>query len=1417
MKLSRLFQQSIPPILIISMVFQLMPGLAWADETPVLGTVAITDINQEQNKTIIAFQPLPEGISVTARVDSQGKGDYLTIQSALAAVKNGVIAISSGRYSEHDLIVPSGVILRGSYDSRTWQAGSEPTVIFGLPGKTSMVLSNGSAVQSLHFEQGGTALRVARGAATISRTVIMEADIAIAANPHTDLRLSNSALVNNKKAISGGATNRMFLYNTIFQDNTQLLTQSVDPISISKNNVFFPNQTGLESLQNQGSTTATTKPLPKAGWLFPPQTGNRNQTFNFEGKNDEAPTTISGPTLEIANGINAIQLYYQINSGDTLKILDRQHFSTTVYQSPPEGGIFDGWIKIPESNHVTLLLDTNGDNALPVQIGVKQTAKIPESQFDSTTIRADQGIFGRSEEADIFYRSPAEQISDKKLSAAELAKINAITKDVILAGEDWLSGAVTDTSSLFQLVNFKGFISQILVNSNNQPASENLEQTPKISNQDTRALVLLSDYLHFDQAFPLEEACTSMTLCPFSTYGLRSFQPTSSYELRGSGRSAGDGVTNLAGLFTTLGWTNGTSQEAQLKVDFSQPLTQGNVIWSQQIVTTTSGHLLTLTADLEHNSRNTISLDVAASGDLHITAWDKHGIRQQSTSTARFENGREYRFILSFDGQKVQLTRDDGETLWRSENWTVSGLQYFISGKSISREFETSITTIVSNLTTWADSAIHKVFVSTTNTLSGSLGENEHSIGGSVFFSMENICQANSISLSNAERPLATISGTITGSNCLLTLASPLTPSAQTTVPLAQINNQNLQLIWQTNPYSSLTTFSVISEQNQILSTLGYFGSRPIAEPVVVDNAQVQFASAPTKSELHYLLEPQITVQNLLRLVPVQRYEVVYGTDESSVRSGQANVRLITVEDLRRGPVPEISITNLQPHLRYYFAVRAVLENGTTTNTSATRDWEVLESTTPNLEAGTINQTIITGSLALGANGYWQSYAAGDSTQSTVVSGNTIQGRLGDPLALTSDASQLTAWSLGRDIGISTAERSKHIYTFPGEYIVTALRELDNNTILKQFGLVTIGHQSSDQLQISTETWQSTTRDRTWTSKATGKKITAIVGVNEPIYILGQALDVSGSAANAYTWNYKVDFGDTTVLEDESVKKAFNLTRRVGNVSEQTPLLHRYAQPGIYTIVSEVRDSAGHFGAFENTVIVTNPEVFPQQLESAIGTNQQMTVSGGTAPYTIRMVNNDEITMAAAGTISIPMTANGTITVRDSLGAQTNVAVITDSGKNVTPIYLPADRTLEVSPAQAKTNDTVAISSNGESHLARQTLMSTYFFGDVLPPYLVETLPRLQSPLTFSMTPVNTTDPTQSMGRFPAVISSIDNQGEEAKRAFQISVKGARFSADASNGIITGSIAPSFHGIHQSVEIWQRGSADVLLASVTPN
>ncbi len=1408
-------------LLTISIVFQSLPVTALAATNQPLGVVNIINIEQQNDQVAVGFQPLPEGLTVTARVDSNGQGDFLTIQSALAITKTGVIAISSGRYNEHDLVVPSGVILRGGYNSRTWQPiANGQSILFGLPGKTSIVLSNGSGIQNMFLEQAGTAVRVAEGASNINRVVILQAEQAIAVSPSAYVRVANSNFVNNKVVLNANQTNRVFFYNSIFQTNDLLLNSNVEGSSFIKNSVFFPNKATLKNIQDQDNLVAVEKPLPNAGWQFPDaNSGNRvNQSFSFEGINDEQAKTIPGPTLESTSSINALYLYYQINPGDILRIVDRQNFSKVVLETGDQGGTFRGWMPIPETTHISLLLYSNGDQALPLQIGIEATAKIPPSTYETLGSITTQGIFSRGSEADFFYR-PATLTNSESLNNTQKEQIASIIKPVILAGKDWLTGSDMSTENMYALTHSKGFISQILTANGEGSAGQNFEQRAKQGSSDGRVLSLLSDYINFSTVFGLEEDCSLITTCPFKAEGLKEFRPWKHLSV-----STNDPmITSHVGLLNQDGWNNGTDPNAYLNLDFGELVAQGSINWTGQLITlpTTQAHIATFTSTDESNPhQNAVTILQNPDGNLEIISWDQHAIRTvRSTNGIAFSPGRKYQFQLSFHNNAISLRRDDGVVLWQNENFNWSGVRFIKVGKPPLDNVTAQVAQTFGNISVWQDHDIGRSTFSTSGTVvEQALTNSQSSLAGSVTFTVTSFCQNNSLVFSNGGSTLATITGAREGNRCQLTMNSPLTSSAQATVDLADINQRPLQFIWQTNPFSGLTTFNLINDKKELLSTLLYFGSKAISESINIDNAKVVLADSSSTIQLQYLLQPEINLQNLIQLIPVQRYEILYSTVESNLRQGQATIATITVDELRKTPAPEKLLSGLTPGQRYYFAARAVLDDGSMSSISAIRDWQVQDHSQINsLSASSNNQSTITSTLALGNNlKYQTAYAAiSDNVTNSSITGDLIQNHLGDPLEL-SGTSDTQAWSLGKDISISMHEKAKHIYAYPGEYIVSSIRTLMDGSIIKQVGIVAVGGQSHDHPRISAETWTTRNNTPNWTNKAQAEKIPAIIGVNEPIYLLGAAVDVSGRTDNAFTWNYQIDWGDGTITDDAEAKRAFNKTRRVAGIAEELPIQHSYQTPGIYTIVSQVTDEQGNIGIFQNTVLVTMPEIYPNQIQGIAGSTRLVTVSGGTAPYSITFPDNTTLNLPKQGLVAVPILANSSLVIRDHVGNTTTIDVSTGDSETK-DIYLPKDHELVVEPASAKVRDIIAISTVGEDHLTRQTKSHIYYFGDSLPATMSTRLPALNNVITYTNDPTVTSEPFLNIGSFGAVLSAIDSEGQEQKKFFSLQITEARFTGQSHAGIVTGTVSPHLHTIPNSIEIWKRGSEDIKLATVTPN
>ncbi len=1417
---------------LISICAQLLsPTLAFA-QTPTLGTVDILSIEQQGlTDAVVNFQPLPEGLTVTARVDPEGSGDFLTLRSALAQIKNGVIAISEGRLNEHDLVIPAGVIVRGGYDNRTWVSErGKTTTIFGLPGRTSVVLNNGSGLQNIVLEQADTAVRVASGAATLSRVVVLQAKQAVALSPFAIARIANSVFVQNERALSGSSTTKVFVFQSIFQDNQTLIPENIHASSFVRNSIFYPNKNSLANAQDQENEVRSDKPLPQAGWQFPNEEDAPllDQAFVLDGKTDTREQSLPGPDITSGSGINALFIYYQLSEGDILKVVDRDNFSDIVFQTPHEGGSFRGWIPVPLTNSLSMLLLTNGDSALPLQLGISHTARIPESSYQSNPENISQGLWGNSEEADVFYRDLNPKAPFHDLLPIEKERLKNINHPVAITGQDWITLNQTTLSTFEEASELKGFVSRVLLTDDSANlATTNLKETPR-EDGDTRAMSLLSDYLTFEQPFKLSDvACEELTNCPWLATGFREFLPLLNLPLK----AVSDEARNENGLFNNDGWNAPAGVAPTLKIDIPQNVAQADFVWTEQVLapTATTSHLISFYGNTAtSDQKNIVSFAINPDGNLKTTTWDKNGIRKNTdTSSLTWENSRKYKMVLSINGDIVSLSRD-GIAIW-SDSLQLDNLQKIQAGKSPILINQSHVPQIISDLSVWQKQGNTRVFAGNeSNNFRGTLGPDDGSLSGLLQLKgSADLCRENSLVLKNGTANLATLSGTAEGANCRLTLTSPLTDTANATVALTDLNRP-LQIVWNFNPISQLGSISLINETKQLLSTLPSFDSQPFTTALIVNDLTVESATPLISPEIHYFLIPQIGTNNLTRLLPVSRYEIVFDENEQSVRSGQGTLVQTGIEDLRKTPTPQKTISGLTANKRYFFAVRAFLEDGTSSETTNIRNLQMRNTgEVGNLEAGNAGRSSITTTLALG-NGtdFKQVFAQNTGSGASVSSSSVLRGHLGDPLTLSSANSSggasFVAWSLGRDLPSSTNASPEHIYTIPGNYIVSELRKLQDGTILKQFGLVAVGHQPSDSPRITVETWTAspTNPAQPWTNKSTGRNIPAILGVNEPLFLLGNAVDISGNSDDAYTWNYKINWGDGAKDEADTVKNAFNKTRLVGGQKEENPISHQYSTPGIYTIVSEVRDEQGQIGNFENTVIVTAPEAYPQRIVSLNGVGRIVSLSGGTPPYSVTLLDGSTQNLAREiSSLPININRSGTIMVRDSLGAETSVPVeITDNPNlNSGQVYLPAERSLEIAPASLKTKETIRVKAKGEEHLFRDTESIAYHFGDVLPEYLADQLPILDSPLTYSTSPEINTDVFLNMGTYPAILTAIEGRGTEKKKAFAIQIQEARFTARSNEGIVTGTLAPSFNKVPESVEIWDRGIESVRLASITPN
>lgn len=1416
-------------LLLSSIILQPFSSLAFADESNQLSSVDILQLEGAGNSVKVHFSPLAEGITVTARVDQEGKGDFLTIQSALAQVKSGVIAVSSGTYQEHDLVVPEGVILRGGYDNRTWAISSNMTTLAVPPSSTGVVLQNSSGIQHLVILGGSTGVRIANGPASINQVVVSNAKLAVDVSSYAYTRIAYSDFIKNEAVIGGEINSKVFIVGSIFQNNATTVSKPLDTESFIQDSTFFPQKNSLQNIHDQNNVVANNIPLANAEWQFPEDRGGKqiNQNFDFTRTTDNRPQTLAGPTIQDTTDINAINLYYQISQGDELKIVDRSNFSTLVFSTKDQPQEFNGWIALPKSTkELKLLLETNGDGSLPLQIGVSATATIPSLDYNGVN---DRGIMSNNPDAALFYRQPIIMLHTPLNTDAQ-QKLTAIDRPSIQAGDEWIKGSDIDGTNSQTVANYKGYVTKALINKQSNEDSiafNNFSQSARAEN-DSRETVLLNDYLQFKKPTILErDSCRLETQCPLPSTGLKEFLPIASYSLR----SEDNATHNERGLYNSEGWNIPADSIARLVVTLPQTLSQLVASWNLQpyiVNPTGNAHILGFfNSKTRENELNSIDVFLTPDGNIEIKALDHLGQAiTHRTSNLNWNSGKKYQMVLTLEQDKVFLSRDDGVTLWQ-QNADFEGIDQVIAGAN--DPHQKALPAVLSDFKLWQNpSASHTFGAAESDQLNAALASEERSIAGSITFSGGSICGPNGLTVNEGTESFISITGTRQNSNCNLTLSSPLlTTPAKTSVALSELASQ-LTLIWQWNSIANQGTLGLYNSNGVILASMPEYGSSPIKRAFGPRNINLRTSSRQNSLSVQYKLLPTTTIQSLIKMVGVERYEVLYSDKETEVKNGTAANIAVTVEDLQASSNPQKVIGNLQTGKRYFFAVRAILENGGSTETTHSRDIFLHDDASQNtLEIGSQAAVNLPTTLALAnSQNYQVAYAQQDQSGATHVDGGSVlPGHLAEALNLTNTGNgnnSFTAWSLGKDLSMTSNSKPQHIYTVAGQYIVSQIRTLTDGNIVKQFTFIAVGDQSSATPKISAEIWTSNKSDPSanWSSKTIGKKIPALVGINEPFYLLGQATDVTGSKDNAYTWHYQVDWGDGTSDNSPAVNNAFNQTRLVNRQKEETPLTHRYARPGIYTIVSQVTDDRNNTNAFENTVIVSGPEVSPQKITSLAGIGRILTISGGTAPYTVHLPDDSEQTLTnGQKTFVLPITQSGTVNITDRFNNTTSVeiTVTSDPKDNLQEIYLANDRALIATPNSLKTNEVVNIESHGEDGLNLNTQSLVFNFGDALPGYLVDALPSLDTAVTFGTESATKTGPFLTMGVYPAVLTSVDKNGKENKKAFTLDIGTARLGSQSNSGIITGSVPPAFHSIPNSVEIWQRGGNPVRLASLTPN
>jgi len=1411
-------------ILVLSSILlqQLPIPQTMAQAMQTTSTVDILHLTEQNGGVKVAFAPLAEGITITARVDAGGRGDFLTISSALATIKNGVIAIAAGQYQESDLVVPANVILQGGYDPINWQRnGNDITIIQSTPNNTALVLQQASALQNIVIRNAKVGVRIAVGPATLSKVAITDSKKAIELSPHAELRVQNSDLIANESTFAGTSSSKLFVFNSLFQNNAVIATAPLHNDSFIKNSSFFPNKDTLLNIRDEGNSIERSVPLPKAEWSFPQNSNTTAQNFDFSAVVDTEAKTIPGPTINISTGINAIELFYDLPEGDELRIVDRSNISTVVFHSKGQSRQFRDWVTIPTSTQLSLLLDLNGDGNIPLQAGISNYALLDEPDYATSL---DRGMTADSSEAKLFYRGQ-ENAFDRELTTTEEQKLNAIFSPVILAGDEWLKGESFKGQTLQQIANFKGFTPKVLLNDLGtiNPAANNFAQLGRTST-DTRFFSRLLDYLQLETPPKLnEDLCTIETNCPFESNNLAKALDFTTFSLR----QQTSAISNERGVFNSDGWNAPSNTNARLQINLPEKNSGLFINWIMQPFVSTpdsKSHLLSFLHTTTQD-KNSISLFMEPNGSLTVSLFDDtERLYTHTTGNLTWVPGRKYSFSFSLIKNQLVLQRNDGIDIWRTEANVLNPTQILI-GKRNSQE--PSLPLIVSDFVVWFGDKEEALFGGVqATTVTASLPNEQSSLSGSVSFEVSNLCQQNSLKLSEGASEFITISGSAQGNNCALSLQVVGGSTSTATIPTNQLN-QRLALYWNWNSVSNLGVVALANKNAVLISTLPGYNSAALTQPFALRNISLTGLAGLRNVIVRFQLLNKPTDYTLQTLVNIERYEILYSENEQAVYDGTANKVAVTIDELNANITPEKFIPNLTRNNRYFFAVQAILETGGATPSSQIRNIQLSgTNSTTQLEAAVQTEANLPTSLAALTNHQVQTVFADTLAAPTeTTSGKVLQSQLGEPLTLTNGAkgtNTFTAWSLGKDLTISTNSKPQHIYSIPGQYIISELRTLADNTILKQFVFAAVGAASSDKIKVSAETWtaNSTNPEAAWISKQAGRKIPAIIGVSEPIYLLGKAVDVVGSADNAYTWSYSVNWGDGATDTSEAVKAAFNQTRLVNATKEQTPLVHRYENPGIYTIVTEVNDEQGNTGFFENTVVVTKPEPYPQQITSLPGISRLVTVSGGTAPYTVQFLDGSTRTLPAdQNTFTLPITESGTVTITDRFNNETELPVTLTSSprENQAEVYLPANRSLIATPATTEIGEIIDIRTQGEDHLFNDTIATIFHFGDVLPSRLGDQLPALDSILTYNSSSTTTTYPFLTMGIFPAVLTVIDEQGNENKKSFFVEVEQARLGTQSNAGIITGSVPAALHTVPGSIEIWQRNTQSVQLAELTPN
>ncbi len=410
-------------------------------ETPApsqgLTPIEMLSLRPEAGSVRVTLSTTPDAPILAARVSASGGGDAATIEEALARVTSGEIGLAAGTYALSPIELPAGVSLAGGFDPQTWKLAPLENPVLLVPSdpddaRPLITLHAGSRLSGLTVRGAAYGIELVGDGVLVEGVGVSHCGLGLLARPESRGLITYTTFVRNTAGAVLDTGSDVALQNSIFHSNgTPLVRSRLAGVSSAiataasiasanalgdtlrfplphRNNLFFGNSAAVAGAP--GETLYGSDPgILRVDPVFPdPESGDVDVVPvtlpevepNAEGEApiDSTPHLLASEQFGRPEGkiITAVQMMYDLRPGDRGVLLDAEHGNTPIVTLT---GTFSGWVDIPPTRTLALLLETNGDDQFGAPISVSRLGVVdPENlTLDATRDSTRESMTGSTE------------------------------------------------------------------------------------------------------------------------------------------------------------------------------------------------------------------------------------------------------------------------------------------------------------------------------------------------------------------------------------------------------------------------------------------------------------------------------------------------------------------------------------------------------------------------------------------------------------------------------------------------------------------------------------------------------------------------------------------------------------------------------------------------------------------------------------------------------------------------------------------------------------------------------------------------------------------------------------------------------------------------------------------------------------